>query len=44
MNKNIFIYRALFAKAIIPTKIYTKISDEKVLEEYNTYHFRSKKE
>ena len=29
---------------ISTTKIYTKISDEKVLEEYNTYHFRSKKE
>ena len=29
---------------ISTTKIYTKISDEKVIEEYNTYHFRSKKE
>ncbi len=29
---------------ISTTKIYTKISDEKVLEEYNEYHFRSKKQ
>ncbi len=29
---------------ISTTKIYTKISDEKVLEDYNQYHLRSKKE
>ena len=29
---------------ISTTKIYTKVSDEKVLEEYNEYHMRSKKE
>lgn len=29
---------------ISTTKIYTKVSDEKVLEEYNQYHYRSKKE
>lgn len=29
---------------ISTTKIYTKISDEKVIEEYNEYHFRSKKD
>lgn len=29
---------------ISTTKIYTKVSDEKVLEEYNEYHLRSKKE
>ena len=28
---------------ISTTKIYTKISDEKVIEEYNEFHFRSKK-
>ena len=28
---------------ISTTKIYTKISDEKVIEEYNEYHLRSKK-
>ena len=29
---------------ISTTKIYTKVSDEKVIEEYNEYHYRSKKE
>lgn len=29
---------------ISTTKIYTKVSDEKVLEEYNLHHYRSKKE
>ena len=29
---------------ISTTKIYTKVSDEKVLEEYNEYHYRSTKE
>ena len=29
---------------ISTTKIYTKVSDEKVLEDYNNYHLRSKKE
>lgn len=28
---------------ISTTKIYTKVSDEKVLQDYNTYHLRSKK-
>ena len=29
---------------ISTTKIYTKVSDEKVIEDYNEYHLRSKKE
>ena len=29
---------------ISTTKIYTKVSDEKVIEEYNLHHYRSKKE
>ena len=29
---------------ISTTKIYTKVSDEKVIEEYNEYHYRSTKE
>ncbi len=29
---------------ISTTKIYTRVSDEKVIEDYNEYHFRSKKE
>ena len=29
---------------ISTTKIYTKVSDEKVIEEYNTHHYRSTKE
>lgn len=29
---------------ISTTKIYTKVSDEKVIEDYETYHLRSKKE
>ena len=29
---------------ISTTKIYTKVSDEKVIEDYETYHYRSKKE
>ena len=29
---------------ISTTKIYTKVSDEQVLKEYNEYHYRSKKE
>ena len=29
---------------ISTTKIYTKVSDEKVIEKYNEYHYRSKKE
>ena len=29
---------------ISTTKIYTKVSDEKVLEDYDTYHLRSRKE
>ncbi len=29
---------------ISTTRIYTRVSDEKVLEDYNEYHFRSKKE
>ena len=29
---------------ISTTKIYTKVSDEKVLEDYELYHLRSKKE
>ena len=29
---------------ISTTKIYTRVSDEKVIEDYNEYHLRSKKE
>ncbi len=29
---------------ISTTKIYTRVTDEKVIEDYNEYHFRSKKE
>ncbi len=29
---------------ISTTKIYTRVSDQKVIEDYNEYHFRSKKE
>ena len=29
---------------ISTTKIYTRVTDEKVLEDYNEYHYRSKKE
>ena len=29
---------------ISTTKIYTRVSDEKVIEDYNKYHLRSKKD